>query len=117
MTFPAQRMRRLRRTPAMRRLIAETRLSVDDLVAPMFVREGIDDPQPIGSLPGVVQHTIDSLVKEARRLSYLGVPALILFGVPATKDATGSEAWNPDGIVQVALSELREELSDSMVLM
>src|SRR3954447_14209982 len=109
-------MRRLRRTPALRRMVAETRLSVDDLVAPLFVREGIDEPQPIVSLPGVVQHTRDSLVKEARRLSFLGVPGLILFGVPATKDASGSQAWAPDGIVQVALTELREELGDTMVL-
>src|SRR3954451_21123318 len=112
MSFPARRLRRLRRTPALRRLVAETRLGVDDLVAPMFVREGIDQPQPIASLPGVVQHTRDSLVKEARRLSYLGVPAIVLFGVPATKDATGSQAWDPDGIVQVALRDLRDELAD-----
>src|ERR687896_173269 len=103
MAFPARRMRRLRRTPALRRLVAETRLSVDDLVAPLFVREGIDAPNPIVSLPGVVQHTRESLRKEAARLVDLGVPALMLFGVPAAKDATGSEAWNPDGIVQVAL--------------
>src|SRR3954451_15691968 len=93
-TFPARRMRRLRRTPALRRMIAETRLSVDDLVVPFFVREGIEEPQPISSLPGVVQHTRDSVVKEARRLAGLGVPGLILFGVPTSKDATGSEAWN-----------------------
>jgi porphobilinogen synthase len=117
MTFPTHRMRRLRRTPAMRRLVAETRLSVDDLVAPLFVREGIDEPHPIASLPGVVQHTRDSLVKEARRLSYLGVPAVVLFGVPATKDATGSQAWDPDGIVQVALRDVRDELADSIVVM
>ena len=117
MTFPEQRMRRLRRTPAMRRLVAETRLSVDDLVAPLFVREGIDAPQPIASLPGVVQHTRDSLVKEVRRLSELGVPAVILFGVPARKDAEGSEAWNRDGIVQVALRDLRDEVGDDVVLM
>src|SRR5947209_10467322 len=117
MSYPATRMRRLRRTPAMRRLVAETRLSVDDLVAPLFVREGIDEPQPIESLPGVVQHTTASLVKEARRLAGLGVPALILFGVPATKDSIGSEAWNPDGIVQQALRDLRDDLGDSMVLM
>src|SRR4051812_39606940 len=108
MSFPERRMRRLRRTPALRRLVAETRVSVDDLVAPLFVREGIDEPQPIVSLPGVMQHTRDSLVKEARRLSGLGVPALILFGVPATKDAIGSEAWNPGGIVQLALRDLRD---------
>src|SRR5438874_1300067 len=110
-------MRRLRRTPALRRLVAETRVSVDDLVAPLFVREGIADPQPIASLPGVVQHTCDSLVKEARRLAGLGVPALILFGVPSRKDSEGSEAWNPDGIVQLALQDLRHEVGDSLVLM
>jgi porphobilinogen synthase len=117
MSFPARRMRRLRRTPAMRRLVAETRLSVDDLVVPFFVREGIDEPVPIASLPGVVQHTRDSLVKDARRLADLGVPGLILFGVPAAKDAVGSGAWDPDGIVQLALRDLRDELSGSMVLM
>ncbi|MBA3655054.1 MAG: porphobilinogen synthase [Actinobacteria bacterium] len=116
MSFPERRMRRLRRTPALRRLVAETRLSPDDLVAPLFVREGIVDPQPIVSLPGVVQHTTHSLAKEARRLSYLGVPAAILFGVPATKNANGSQAWQPKGIVQVALRELRDEVGDSMVL-
>src|SRR5688500_1222759 len=109
-------MRRLRRTPALRRLVAETRLSVDDLVAPLFVREGITEPQPILSLPGVVQHTTESLVKEARALSDLGVPAIVLFGVPATKDATGSQAWDDEGIVQVALRELRDELDDRLVL-
>jgi porphobilinogen synthase len=110
-------MRRLRRTPALRRLVAETVLTPDDFIAPLFVREGIDEPQPIVSLPGVVQHTRDSVVKEARRLSYLGVPAAIVFGVPATKDATGSQAWHHDGIAQVALRDLRDELGDSMVLM
>ncbi|TML64836.1 MAG: porphobilinogen synthase [Actinobacteria bacterium] len=116
MSFPARRMRRLRRTPALRRLVAETRLSVDDLVAPLFVREGIDEPVPVTSLPGVMQHTRESLVKEARRLADLGVPALVLFGVPARKDATGSEAWNPDGIVQVALRDLRDETGDQLAL-
>ena len=85
-------MRRLRRTPAMRRLVAEARLSVDDLVAPLFVKEGLDTPEPIVSMPGVVQHTQESLRKEVRALADLGVPAVILFGVPATKDARGSGA-------------------------
>jgi porphobilinogen synthase len=110
-------MRRLRRTPALRRLVAETRLSVDDLVAPLFVREGIDTPAPIASLPGVVQHTRESLRKEVRELADLGVGAVILFGVPASKDATGSGAWDPDGIVQVALRDLRDEVGDRLVLM
>ena len=117
MTFPLQRPRRLRRTPALRRLVAETSLSVDDLVAPLFVRESIDEPQPIASLPGVVQHTRESLRKEVAELAELGVPAVILFGVPARKDPLGSEAWNPDGIVQLALRDLRDEVGDGMVLM
>src|SRR5207244_10570517 len=99
------------------RLVAETRLSVDDLVAPLFVREGIDSPVPVPSLPGVVQHTRESLRKEVRELADLGLPAVILFGIPSHKDAEGSEAWNPNGIVQIALRDLREEVGDSLVLM
>src|SRR3984957_6612960 len=114
--FPARRMRRLRRTPALRRLVAETRLSVDDLVAPLFVREGIAEPVPIASMPGQSQHTIDSLVAEAKRLVSLGVPGLILFGVPATKDAAGTEAYSPDGIVQRALHALRDAVGAQLCL-
>jgi porphobilinogen synthase len=117
MSYPERRLRRLRRTPTLRRLVAEARLTVDDLVAPVFVRDGIDAPAPVPSLPGVVQHTRESLRKEARELAGLGVPALILFGVPATKDATGSQAWAPDGIVQLALRDLRDEVGDSLVLL
>jgi porphobilinogen synthase len=113
--YPARRMRRLRRTPALRRMVAETRLSVDDLVAPLFVREGIDEPVPVASMPGVVQHTVASLRAEAKRLVSLGVPAILLFGVPERKDATGSQASAPDGIVQVALAELRAEVGDALV--
>jgi porphobilinogen synthase len=116
-SFPERRLRRLRATPALRRLVAETRLSVDDLVAPLFVREGITSPQPIASLPGQVQHTRESLRKEVAELAGLGVPGIILFGVPATKDASGSGAWDPDGIVQVALRDLRDEVGDEVVLM
>ena len=101
----------------MRRLVAETHLSIDDLIAPLFVREGIDEPAPITSLPGVVQHTRESLRKEVHELAQLGVPAVILFGVPAHKDAIGSGAWDSDGIVQVALRDLRSELGDEVVLM
>ena len=117
MTFPERRLRRLRRTPALRRMVAETRLSVDDLVAPLFVREGVDAPVPITSLPGVVQHTRESLRKEVRALADLGVPAVILFGVPASKDAVGSSAWDPDGIVQLALRDVRDEVGDRLVVM
>ncbi len=109
-------MRRLRRHPLIRDMVAETTLRPSDLIAPLFVREGIDQPQPITSLPGVVQHTVESLVKEARRLSSLGIPALVLFGVPTRKDPTGSGASDPDGIVQVALRRLADELSGQMVL-
>jgi porphobilinogen synthase len=116
-SFPARRLRRLRRTPALRRLVAETRLSVDDLVAPLFVREGIAEPQPVASLPGVVQHTRESLCKEVVALARAGVPAVILFGVPAAKDAEGSGAWDPGGIVQVALRDLKDEVGDEVVLM
>jgi porphobilinogen synthase len=115
-SFPQRRLRRLRRTPALRRLVAETRLSVDDLVAPLFVREGIDEPVPIASLPGVVQHSPDSLRREVERLVGLGVPAVILFGVPAVKDAEGSGAWDPDGVVQRALADLRRDVGDDAVL-
>jgi porphobilinogen synthase len=115
-SFPQRRLRRLRRTPALRRLVAETHLSADDLIAPLFVREGISAPQPIASLPGVVQHTRESLRKEVNELAALGVPAIVLFGVPATKDAEGSGAWDPEGIVQLALSDLRSDVGDDMVL-
>jgi len=101
----------------MRELVAETRLSPSDLVAPLFVREGIDEPVPVTSLPGVVQHTIGSLRTEVRQLSALGVRGVILFGVPLIKDAEGSGAWDSDGIVQRALRELRDDIGDDMVLM
>jgi porphobilinogen synthase len=116
MAFPERRLRRLRRTPVLRRMVAETTLAVDDLVAPLFVREGATAPVPIASLPGVVQHSRESLVKEVRELAGLGVPAVVLFGVPAQKDPVGSAAWDPDGIVQLALRDLREEVGDRMVL-
>jgi porphobilinogen synthase len=101
----------------MRRLVAETRLSVDDLIVPLFVREGIDNPQEITSLPGVVQHTRESLRKEVHDLAQLGVPAVILFGIPTRKDPEGSGAWDPEGIVQVALRDLRADMGDDLVLM
>jgi porphobilinogen synthase len=110
-------MRRLRATPALRRLVAGTRLSVDDLVAPLFLREGIDAPHPIASMPGVVQHTRESLRKEVRALADLGVPAVILFGVPAAKTDDGSAAWDPAGIAQLGLADIRDEVGDELVVM
>jgi porphobilinogen synthase len=98
-------------------MVAETRLTPDDLIAPLFVREGIKEPQPIASIPGVMQHTLGSLRAEVADLVGLGVPGVILFGVPETKDDIGSGAWNPDGIVQIALRELRDTFGDRVVLM
>jgi porphobilinogen synthase len=115
--FPVRRLRRLRRTPALRRLVAEARLGPDDLVAPLFVREGTAEPVPITSMPGAVQHSLDSLVVEAKRLVSLGVPGLILFGVPARKDAQGSGAWDRQGVVQVALRAVRDAVGEELVLM
>ena len=117
MAFPQSRPRRLRQSPAMRELVAEVRLGVKDLVAPLFVREGISAAQPITSLPGVMQHTIDSLRSEVVQLAELGVPGVILFGVPSVKDEVGSGAFDPGGIVQVALRELQKEVGNDMVLM
>jgi porphobilinogen synthase len=116
MAYPERRMRRLRRTPALRRMVAETTLSTADLIAPVFVREDISAPVAIESLPGVSQHSLDSLRAEAERLAGLGIGAMVLFGIPAHKDAEGSESWNPDGIVQVALAALSDDLGDDMVL-
>jgi porphobilinogen synthase len=96
--------------------VAETTLTVDDLIAPLFVREGITGPVPIPSLPGQSQHAVGSLLIEAKRLVSLGVPGLVLFGVPEAKDPSGSGAWDPDGIVQVALSELKGAVGDEIVL-
>ena len=117
MPTPTVRPRRLRRTAAIRDLVARHHLRVDDLVAPLFVREGIDEPQPIPSLPGVMQHTSDSLRSEVAALADLGVRAVVLFGVPATKDALGSGAYDPDGVVQVALRDLRRDVGDDVVVM
>jgi len=114
--FPARRMRRLRRTPALRRLVSETTLGVDDLVAPLFVRAGVEDRVPIASMPGHFQHSTASLVVEAKRLASLGIPGIVLFGIPEEKDGVGFGAWDPDGVVQVALAELRSALGDEMVL-
>ena len=113
---PVDRLRRLRTTPAVRDLVADVNLSTNDLVAPLFVREQIVEPQPIESLPGVVQHTVDSVRREVAELVELGLRAVVLFGVPAVKDAVGSGAYDPDGIVQVALRALRADLGDEVVL-
>ena len=116
MTFPARRPRRLRRTEAIRSLVRETDLAPRHLVAPLFVKEGIEEPAPIGSMPGQVQHSLESLRKEAREVHSLGVIAFVLFGVPERKDPEGSEARNEHGIAQQGLRALRDELGDDTVL-
>ena len=115
--FPIERPRRLRRTSALRRLVAETSLEPGDLVAPLFVAEGRSEPRDISSLPGHFQHTVDSLASEVRVLHAAGVGGVILFGVPTTKDELGSGAFDDDGIVQVALRRLRDEFGDELVIM
>ena len=117
MAFPQQRPRRLRRTPALRALVRETSLDAADLIAPLFVKEGIDEAIPIASMPGQFQHTVESLRKEAAEIRSRGVLSLMLFAVPARKDAEGSEAWNPDGIGQRAIRALREDFGDDAVVM
>ncbi|WP_410638236.1 porphobilinogen synthase [Amycolatopsis sp. lyj-346] len=115
--FPEHRPRRLRTTPAMRRLVGETTLRPRQLILPMFVAEGIDAPRPISSMPGVVQHTRDTLRKAAVDAVNAGVGGLMLFGIPATRDAEGSGAVDEKGILNVALRDLRQELGDATVLM
>lgn len=107
----------MRRTPALRTLLRETELTPRHLIAPLFVKEGTSEPVPIGSMPGQLQHTLESLRKEAVEIASRGVLAFMLFGVPERKDPEGSEAWNPDGISQKALRTLRAELGDEHVLL
>jgi len=115
--FPTVRPRRLRQTPALRRLVAETRLHPADFVLPMFVKEGLDEPAAIASMPGVYQHTLSSLRKAAHEAVTAGVGGLMLFAVPEERDATGSAAVDPNGILQRAIREVADEVGDSTVIM
>ncbi|MEW1846425.1 porphobilinogen synthase [Nonomuraea angiospora] len=115
--YPVARPRRLRRSPALRRMVAGTRLHAADLILPAFVKEGITEPHPVASMPGVFQHTRDSLRKAAHEAAEAGVGGIILFGIPAVKDARGSAADDPDGILQVALREVNAEVGDAVVVM
>jgi len=117
MGFPDERPRRLRRTPALRRLVAETRLHPAGLVLPLFVLEGAEEPTPIASMPGVVQHSRASLRAAAREAVELGLGGVMLFGVPTTRDATGSGASDPDGILNVGIADLRDEVGADIVVM
>lgn len=115
--FPYVRPRRLRSTPAMRRLVAETRLHPAELILPLFVREGVREPVPVTSMPGVVQHTRDTLRKAAVEAAEAGLGGVMLFGVPEVQDAVGSEGTNPDGILQQAIRDVVSEVGDSLVVM
>ncbi|MEU2562893.1 porphobilinogen synthase [Streptomyces longispororuber] len=118
-SFPGSRPRRLRTTPAMRRMVAETRLHPADLILPAFVREGIGEPVAIDAMPGVVQHTRDTLKKAAVEALEAGVSGIMLFGVPeeSKKDALGTAGTDPDGILQVAIRDVRAEVGDDLVVM
>ena len=117
MSFPQHRPRRLRTTPAMRRLTAEYRLDPAELILPAFVREGITEPNPLTSMPGVVQHTMDSLKKAAAEAVDLGVGGIMLFGIPAERDAVGSAGTDPEGILNRGIRAVREEVGDDLVIM
>ena len=116
MTFPTQRPRRLRSRPALRRLARETRIAAEDLIYPLFVRDAIDEPRPIEAMPGHHQHTIDSLTREVEAAIKVGVRSFLLFGIPAHKDAQGSDAWDDDGIVQRSLRQLRDAFGADVLL-
>jgi porphobilinogen synthase len=115
--FPVARPRRLRRTAALRRLVSPASVRPDSLVLPLFVKEGIAEPQPVSSMPGVVQHTRESLRKAAADAVDAGVGGLILFGIPAAKDARGSAADDPQGIIQLAVADLAAEVGNDIVLL
>jgi porphobilinogen synthase len=117
MTFPRTRLRRLRTSPAMRRLTAQTRLHPSELVLPMFVKQGASDPIPITSMPGVVQHSGDSLKAAVVAAAELGLGGVMLFGVPLTRDATGTGATDPDGVLNAALRAVVAEVGDALVVM
>jgi porphobilinogen synthase len=115
-SFPHTRMRRLRGSKALRRAFSEVSLQPSDLIAPLFLKEGIVEPAPIPSMPRQFQLSLDGLVKQGRELAELGVAGILLFGVPATKDPHGSEAWNEDGIVQQGLRALKDEVGDDLLV-
>ncbi|KAA1397182.1 porphobilinogen synthase [Aeromicrobium ginsengisoli] len=117
MPFPADRPRRLRQSPAMRRLVAETHVQPSQLILPMFIAEGITEPRPITSMPGVVQHTRDTARKAYAEAAALGLGGVMLFGVPEHKDAQGSGALDPEGILNVALADARAEVGDDLLVM
>ncbi|KOX09371.1 porphobilinogen synthase [Micromonospora profundi] len=117
MSYPEIRPRRLRRTPAIRRLVSETRVDPAELIVPMFVKEGLTEPRAIASLPGVLQHSRDSLRKAAAEAVQAGVGGIMLFGVPERRDPTGSGGIDPNGILNVAIRDVVAEVGDNTVVM
>lgn len=117
MSFPTHRPRRLRTTPAMRRLTAEHRLNAAELILPAFIREGLTEPNPIASMPGVQQHTTDSLKRAAAEAVELGVGGIMLFGIPAERDARGTASLDPEGVLNKAIRDVRAEVGDELVVM
>ena len=117
MSYPTVRPRRLRSTPALRRMVAETRVHPAELVLPMFVKEGLTDPRPISSMPGVVQHTRESLRKAAVGAVQAGVGGIMLFGVPEQKDDVGSGGTDHNGILNLAIADVKSEIGDATVVM
>lgn len=116
MPFPIHRPRRLRRTETLRRMVRETRLSLDDLIYPLFICPGKGVRDPIGSMPGIARLSVDQAVEECREVAYLGIPAVILFGIPEAKDAAGSGAYADDGIVQQAIRAIKAAIPDLVVI-
>ncbi|MDQ2622672.1 MAG: porphobilinogen synthase [Actinomycetota bacterium] len=116
MSFPATRLRRLRRTPALRGLVRETRLSASDLIQPMFVTAGTGVSEEIGAMPGIHRHSITELVNEAGEIQEAGIPAVLLFGIPSTKDEAGSGAYDDEGVVQMAVRALKEAHPELLVI-
>ena len=116
MPFPATRMRRLRRTAPLRGLVRETRLAAGDLILPLFVTHGSDRCEPISTMPGVERLSIEHAVEEAAEAVALGIPAVMLFGIPADKDEEGSGAWDDEGVVQLAIRAIKERLPDLLVI-
>jgi porphobilinogen synthase len=116
MAYPVNRMRRLRRSETLRRMVRELTVSVDDLICPLFVTSGLDVKLQVPSMPGVFHYSVDALIKEARELRDLGIPAVLLFGLATNKDEVGSEAYSPEGIVQRAVRSLKKAVPDLVVI-
>src|SRR5579884_1246693 len=115
-TFPTVRLRRTRQTDKLRGLVRETHLSVDQLIYPLFIAEGIDEPQAISSMPGIVQWPLEHLGREAERIAHLGIPAVLLFGIPTDKDEVGSQAYHAEGIIQRAIRRIKDATPDTLVI-